>query len=153
MTDNPMNHADLEARLARLETENARIKRRGRFLAGGLGALALMSFAAPTLCEIVWAERFVLRDASNRTRVSFNAYGTDTPTMKLHDARGKEVARIGLTPDGTLAMHVMKEGKAQKASLVLDDGGDMRFTALGEGGCASGDHETEEVATKPRDIN
>ena len=148
MTDNPMNHADLEARLAR-------IKRRGRFLAGGLGALALMSFAAPTLCEIVWAERFVLRDASNRTRVTFNAYGTDTPTMKLHDARGKEVARIGLTPDGTLAMHVMKEGKAQKASLVLDDGGDMRFAALAEGGCAESGHgaDAEEVTTKPRDIN
>ena len=82
-----------------------------------------MSFAAPALCDIVWAERFVLRDASNKTRVTINAYATDTPSLTFHDARGKEMGSIGIAPDGSFKLEVMKDGRAVPAIVQATDSG------------------------------
>jgi hypothetical protein len=110
-----MTHTDLEARLAQLENDNRRLRRVGGAALIGLGALTLMSFAAPALCDIVWAERFVLRDAQNKTRVTINAYATDTPSLMFHDARGKAMGSIGIAPDGTFKLAMMKDGKSVPA--------------------------------------
>lgn len=118
---------DLEVRLARLETQNRRMKRVGAAALGGLGFLTLVGFAAPSLCEVVWAERFVLRDASNRTRIQINAYGTDTPSIAFHDKKGKEVGSIGLASDGSFELRVREDGRSVKAAFELGDDGELRL--------------------------
>lgn len=123
-----MDQQTLEARLARLETQNRRLKRGGLAALLGLGSLTLMSFAAPVICETVWAERFVLRDASNNTRVRINAYGTDTPSIAFHDARGKEVGSVGIDEKGAFTFSVVEEGKSVPASFTFDEDGAMRLT-------------------------
>lgn len=125
-----MNDSHLEARIARLEAQNKRLKRNGLLALGSLGALSLMSFAAPALCEIVYAERFVLHDASNTKRITMNAYATDTPTISLHDARGKVTGTIGLNPEGAIEFKVMSEGKAMPAAFTFDDKGALRLAKM-----------------------
>ena len=110
-----MQNTELEARLAQLESDNRRLRRVGGVALIGLSALTLMSFAAPVICETVWAERFVLRDAQNKARVTINAYATDTPSLTLHDARGKAMGSVGIAPDGTFKLEVMKDGKSVPA--------------------------------------
>lgn len=124
---NAMNHTELEARLAKLESDNRRLRRFGGAALLGLGALTLMSFAAPTLCDIVWAERFVLRDASNKTRVTINAYATDTPSLMFHDARGQALGSIGLASDGSFKLEVMKDGHAVPAVVQTTEEGGFRL--------------------------
>ncbi len=118
-----MNHTELEARLAQLETDNRRLRRVGGAALLGLGALTLMSFAAPAICDIVWAERFVLRDAQNKTRLSINAYATDTPSLVFHDARGKAMGSLGIAPDGSFKVEMMKDGKSVPAIVQNTNGG------------------------------
>lgn len=122
-----MTHSTLEARLARLEAQNRTMKRVGL---AGLGVLGLMSFAAPTLCEIVYAERFVLHDASNTKRITMNAYATDTPTIAFHDARGDKIGTVGLNPDGAFEFKVMDEGRAVPAAFTFDDKGALRLAKM-----------------------
>lgn len=124
-----MDQNQIEDRLARLETENRRLKRAGLGALIGLGSLTLMSFAAPTLCEIVWAERFVLRDGSNKTRVTMNAYGTDTPGLTFHDARGKAVGSFGFAPDGGFRIEQIKNGRRSPAMLQMTGEGSYHFAA------------------------
>ena len=122
MTEQRIDSA-IESRLARLEAENRRLRRIGGAALFGLGSLTLMSFAAPAICDIVWAERFVLRDAHNKTRVTMNAYSTDTPSLVFHDARGKAMGSVGIAPDGTFKLEVMKDGKSVPALVQSTDGG------------------------------
>ncbi len=122
-----MHNETLEARLAALEAQNRRLKRTGLAALLGLGTLTLMSFAAPAVCDIIYAERFVMRDGGNKTRISMNAYGTDTPTIDFHDKRGKKMASIGLTPEGSFAFSVMDEGRQVPAAFSFDDKGALRL--------------------------
>lgn len=119
-----MTHTDLEIRLARLEADNRRLRRFGAAALLGLSSLTLMSFAAPALCDIVWAERFVLRDAQNKQRITLNAYATDTPSLVFHDQRGKAMGSVGIAPDGTFKIEVVKDGRSVPAI----------FQATGDGG-------------------
>lgn len=118
-----MHNTELEARLAQLESDNRRLRRVGGAALIGLSALTLMSFAAPVICETVWAERFVLRDAQNKTRVTINAYATDTPSLVFHDARGKAMGSVGIAPDGSFKLEMMKDGKSVPAVMQSTDGG------------------------------
>lgn len=132
-----MNHTQLEARLAQLETDNRRLRRVGGAALIGLSALTLMSFAAPAICDIVWAERFVLRDAQNKTRLSINAYATDTPSLVFHDARGKAMGSLGIAPDGSFKVEMMKNGKSVPARVQSTDGG-FRLADATSGGRPGG---------------
>ncbi|MEM8713143.1 MAG: hypothetical protein AAGG01_19520 [Planctomycetota bacterium] len=122
-----MNQDQLEARLAQLESDNRRLRRIGGIAALGLGALSLMSFAAPALCDTVWAERFVLRDASNKARMTMNAYATDTPSLVFHDARGKKMGSFGIAPDGSFRLEVMKDGKFVPATFQAAENGGFKL--------------------------
>ena len=97
----------------------------------GLASLSLMSFAAP-LCKTVWAERFVLQDASDRARLTLNAYGTDQPGVTFHDARGQAVASLSLGSDGALAVQVVEDGKAVPARLTLNEAGALAFARVSD---------------------
>lgn len=125
-----MTEQDLVRRLDRLEKENRRLKRWGLAAFAGALGLTTMSFVAPAVCDIVYAERFVLRDASNTKRITMNAYGTDTPEIVFHDARGKKVGSVGLTRDGGFDLRVMDKGKAVRAAFSIDDDGAMRLAKV-----------------------
>lgn len=122
-----MHNDSLEARLAALESQNRRLKRTGLAALLGLGTLTLMSLAAPAVCDIIYAERFVMRDGGNKTRITMNAYGTDTPSIDFHDNRGRKMASIGLTPEGSFAFSVMDEGRQVPAAFSFDDKGALRL--------------------------
>ena len=84
----------LTQRLEELEASQRRLKRTSFALGGLLAATGLMSFAVPTLCHTVKAERFVLEDAGGNPRIVLNAYGVENPTMTLQDEDGKPVATL-----------------------------------------------------------
>lgn len=119
---------ELLARLARLERKNRRLERGLIASVGGLGLLGLMGFAAP-VCKTVWAERFVLQDASDRTRVTLNAYGTDQPGVTFHDSRGKALASFAIRDDGGIAVEVFEEGRAKPAKFTVTEDGALALAA------------------------
>ena len=84
----------LQARLTELE---GRARRGRRYAAAGI-ALALLlgttAAVAPSLCDTVRAERFVLTDADGRERLRINAYGSETATLQLFDPSGRELAGL-----------------------------------------------------------
>lgn len=87
----------LTQRLEQLERQNRRFKKVGVGLAGALGVVALM--AANPLCDIVSAERFVLRDSHGKTRMLMDAYHTE-PSIQLRNQAGKTVASFGVDKQG-----------------------------------------------------
>lgn len=116
-----MSHQDhdLVARLERLERENRRVKRVVGGLLAGVGALALVSFAAPTLCKTVTAERLVIHDERGKERMVVNAYATRTPSLTFKDASGAAAARLSIDDAGTLDVQVFKNGEPTDASFRL----------------------------------
>lgn len=94
-----MNEHELSSRLDRLERENRRWKRIVVGLAGSVAVLGMLAMATP-VCDVITAERLVLRDTSGRQRFMIDAYHQGTPTIVWNDASGKAVARFGLENDG-----------------------------------------------------
>lgn len=136
---------DLAARVHRLELENRRLRRVGTGALAGLGLLSLMSFAAP-LCKTVWAERFVLQDASDRARLTLNAYGADQPGITLHDGRGQAVATLTLGSDGAVSVQVVEEVRAVPGRFRLTESGALAFAR-------ASDPATEGAPAKPGDAS
>src|SRR5688572_8872584 len=122
---------DLSSRLDRLERENRRLKRLGGGALAGLGLLSLMSFATP-ICKTIMAERFVLHDASSRSRLTLNAYGSEQPGITFHDARGQAVASFTMGTDGSLAVQVIEDGKAAPARFTVTEGGALAFAKVSD---------------------
>jgi hypothetical protein len=67
-------------------------------MAGALGLTGLLSMRS-AMCDVVSAERFVLRDARGQTRMTMDAYHT-SPHLALRNDSGKVVAQLGLDEDG-----------------------------------------------------
>lgn len=105
----------LEERLARLERSQRRLRRTSTGLALALGAVSLMSFAAPRVCKTIWGERIVLQDAHGRERVVLDAYSNPAPTLTVKDENGKAVASM-VEEDGELQLKVFG-GKPVDATL------------------------------------
>jgi hypothetical protein len=91
---------DLNARVQQLERSNKRMKVLGESALG----LALMSFAAPVVCDVVTGERLVLRDENNRTRVTIDAYRTETPALKFQAASGRTTGVLTVSNDGIASL-------------------------------------------------
>ena len=118
---------DLNSRLDRLERENRRMKRLSLAVLSGAGLLSLMSFVGPAVCKTVWAERFVLKDASNQSRVTFDAYGVEQPRITFHDARGKAMGSLAITDEGSFALQVVEDGRHVPARLTLGETGQLKL--------------------------
>jgi AMIN domain-containing protein len=114
----------LTDRVARLERDNATLKR--------FGALALLGFAAVIAAGLVQrtagaaaptrleAERFLLRDAQGAIRAALET-GTDgTPRLALLDATGHERARLHVAANGAPGLTLFDaDGKTARAALKI----------------------------------
>lgn len=116
--------SEVNVRLERLEEENRRLKRTGGFLAGGLVLAGLAAFAAPTVCDVVYAERLVLRDTSGRQRLVMDAYKSEAPSIVWNDKDGKALAKLGLSAEGVASLEYFDKQGASKSSY--------RFTPDGQ---------------------
>jgi hypothetical protein len=109
---------DLNVRLERLEKQNKTLKRWGAGLALGLGLLGLAS--AKMVCDTVTGERLVLHDTSGRTRVTVDAYGSDSPSLVFHSRDGRATAKMGVDEkSGELVINVFDPKGGVKASWSL----------------------------------
>lgn len=104
---------DLTARLERLERENRRVKRVAFSLAGLGLLLGLAGAAAPALCDVVMAERLVLRDPTGHQRIVADAY-TGSPTLTLYAENGRTLARLGADKLGGASLVLFDEKGAPK---------------------------------------
>ena len=108
----------LNVRLERLEKQNKNLKRWGAGLALGLGLLGLAS--AKMVCDTVTGERLVIRDSSGRTRVTVDAYSSETPGLIFHGRDGRATAKIGINEkSGERVMNVFDGKGGVKASWAL----------------------------------
>lgn len=94
-----MNEHDLSSRLDRLERENRRWRRIVVGVGGLAATLGLVAMATP-VCDVITAERLVLRDTSGRQRFTIDAYNQETPTITWSDKSGRTMARLALENDG-----------------------------------------------------
>lgn len=109
---------ELNVRLERLEKQNRTLKRWGAGLALGLGLLGLAS--AKMVCDTVTGERLVLHDTSGRTRVTVDAYGSDSPSLVFHSRDGRATAKLGVNEkSGELVINVFDSKGGVKASWSL----------------------------------
>ncbi|MBK7644039.1 MAG: hypothetical protein IPJ19_13475 [Planctomycetes bacterium] len=109
---------ELNVRVERLEKQNKSLKRLGAGLALGLGLLGLAS--AKMVCDTVTGERLVIHDSSGRTRVSVDAYTSDTPGLVFHNRDGRASARMGVNEQtGELVMNVYDARGKVKATWSL----------------------------------
>lgn len=124
---------DLALRLDALERQNRRLKRGGIVAALGLAALGMQSFAAPTVCDVVSAERIVLRNSRGRARIVMDAYSSGEPTITFHDQKGKAASRLQLNSAGGLDVSVFKVGKPVPATF-RSDGSSLTPAEMGHEG-------------------
>ncbi len=106
-------------RLERLEKENRRLKKWGGIAAGAFVALGLFGFAGPVVCDIVTGERLVIRDGAGRQRAGFDAYHNEAPGLTLHDANGRQRAKLSLDAKGDVSLSFTDEKGGAKASYLF----------------------------------
>lgn len=111
---------DLAVRLDRLEQQNKRLKRWGTGLALGLGLVTLAS--AKLVCDTVTGERLVIHDPSGRTRVTVDAYSSETPGLTFHNRDGRASARMAVDEkSGEFVVSVFDAKGAVKNSWRLGE--------------------------------
>src|SRR5690242_16755328 len=111
---------ELNVRLERLEKQNKSLKRWGAGLALGVGLLGLAS--AKMVCDTVTGERLVLHDPSGRTRVTVDAYGSESPSLVFHSRDGRATAKMGVDEkSGELVINVFDPKGGVKATWKLGD--------------------------------
>jgi len=137
MTD--LTLESLAERVDRLESHNRRLERQNRRLKAA-GVVAVAVFAA-VVCmgqagvpEVMEARKFVLRDDAGTERAVLAAQGDET-TLTLHDAQGKQRARVAAHEirGGTLRL---KGNDSAGGEARLGDSG-LEFTSAPGGGYAT----------------
>jgi len=132
---------DLARRLERLERENRTLRRWG-IAAGALCGVAVLASAAAVTCKTVWAERFVLRDASNRERAVLTAYETGgPPQLSLLDADGQRALTIGVSEQGVAYMEVPGDDGPVRRSFAVGPQGNPTLQEAPEKSCEDPDAE------------
>ncbi len=109
-------------RLERLEKQNRRLKRAAAVLAAGIGLTGLAAFAAPAVCDVVYAERLVLRDTSGKQRLVMDAYKSEAPTITWHEKDGRALAKLCINADGVASIDYFDKQGASKSYRFSPDG-------------------------------
>ncbi len=139
---------DVVRRLERLERENRNLRR------AGLAAVALTGVAflvsASAVCKTVWAERFVLKDASMRERAVLTAYETGgPPKLTLLDEQGSPALTFGVAEDGVAFMELPgDEGPIRHKIQLSSDGRAVPATATEPAGECSSKKSDDGVAMR-----
>lgn len=101
----------LAQRIQQLERANRRMK-----IFGGIALVGTLCLAAatPYVCDVVTGERLVLRDSSGRSRITMNAYNTETPALEFQSKEGRTTGSLTISDDGiaNLSLYDAK-GKAR----------------------------------------
>jgi hypothetical protein len=114
---------EMNERLERLERANRRLKRTAGLLAGGVALTGLAAFAAPAVCDVVYAERLVLRDTSGKQRLVMDAYKSEAPTITWHEKDGRALAKLCINTDGVASIDYFdKQGGSTKSYRFSPDG-------------------------------
>jgi hypothetical protein len=113
-----MEALSVEERLKRLEKENKRLRK-------------LIQTIVPQPGRIVEAERFVLRDASGKTRAELGLV-EDEPSLQLYDASGKVRAVLRLIAGWPALWLIDASGKPRVALGV--DADELRRQLAGASG-------------------
>lgn len=110
----------LVERVAKLESQNRSLKRWGIGFAALAGAVTLCS-AAAAVCDVVSAERFVLRDTSGRERAVLTAYETrGVPQFSLLSSKGQRALTLGVAEDGRAYIEVAgADGKQVRSHFAI----------------------------------
>ncbi len=134
---------DLVQRLERLERQNRNLMRWGLATIALAGAGVLASAAAAT-CKTVWAERFVLRDPSNRERAVLTAYETGgAPRLSLLDQDGQAALAFGVSEEGAAYLEVPGEQGPVRRQFALTPEGNPTLQPAPEKACGE---KSSEVA-------
>jgi len=125
--------SELDRRLEALERQNRALKRWGGAALACAVALGLTSMAS-TVCKTVWAERFVLQDASGRDRARLTAYETGgVPKLALLDEQGENVVTLGVSDDGAAYLELRgKDGPVRSHLVVSAEGRTTLAPAAGD---------------------
>lgn len=121
---------DLVTRIETLERENRNLKRWGG------GALALCCFLGLSsmtvaVCKTVWAERFVLKDASMKQRAVFDAYGVE-PQLQFLDKQGRKALVFGVDDDGAPYMEVRGKNGPVRSNIHVNPEGKTTASPAGD---------------------
>jgi hypothetical protein len=111
------NDLDLAQRITRLERQNRRMRFAGLAAMGVTGVALLASASA--VCKTVWAERFVLRDSSNRERAVLTAYETGgPPKLSLLDEKGEAALTFGVGENGVAYLELPGENGVVRREIL-----------------------------------
>ena len=114
--------ASLEARLARLEGENRRLRRQWRWtlvLVLGLGGALFLWTAGP---DELTVRGLSIRDDSGRLRVRIGLDDGGWVAQSFFDSSGVERIRLGIAADGTARQRLFdQEGRVRVSSSTYPD--------------------------------
>ncbi|HTF88673.1 MAG TPA: hypothetical protein VK843_09705 [Planctomycetota bacterium] len=112
---------DLVVRLDRLERENRNLKRWSLAALAFAGVGILGSAAA--VCDVVSAERFIVRDTRGNERVRLTAYETGgVPKLSFLNEKGQCVFSLGVTDKSTGYIEVSGANGPVRSALAVQDG-------------------------------
>ncbi len=130
-----MQLQELSGRVQRLEEENRRLKksaRRATIALAALGGIALLSSMTAAMCETVWAERFVLKDARGRERGVLTAYETGgVPQFALLDAKGGRALTFGVDAEGRGYIEVASKSGPVRSHFAVSPEGQATIESKG----------------------
>ena len=121
----------LTQRLARMEQENRRWRRRATAVVLCMAALILLGQARPTpIAKVIEAERFSLLDASGRTRASlYTKNERGSPLLTFSDETGIRRIALGLTDGGSLGLDIFDQQGRGGIVLGVGPNGNANFFA------------------------
>ncbi len=117
------------ARLARLETQNRRLKKGGTMLMLLCGAFLAMGQAGPS-DDGASPESSVLRDATGRKRLFLGVTENGAAVVRLRDASSKAVAMLRMSADGVFSFECGDMKGSLRAMLQVRSHGPTVFRLL-----------------------
>lgn len=111
----------LRQRLERVEQESRRLKQIGVVVLAGIVGAVLMGQAKAS--RVVQAEKFIVQDASGRTRAELGTAPDGRVALVLFDQNGRSRIELRVLPDDRVGLLLHSKDEKPRAALrVLPDG-------------------------------